>query len=62
LNKKETNVGCDFLNKDVLKPFNGTSRNEKHFNNFVPLMEKGPTSTNQKNLNKKNDNKNIIKY
>jgi hypothetical protein len=48
LNKKETNMGCDFLNKDVLKPFNGTSRNENHLNNFVPLMKENLTSTTPK--------------
>jgi hypothetical protein len=41
-------MGCDFLNKNVLKPFNGTSRNEKHFNNFVSLVKENPTSTTQK--------------
>jgi hypothetical protein len=35
VNKKETNMGCDFRNKNILKPFNGTSRNEEHLNNFV---------------------------
>ncbi len=48
LNKKETNMGCDFLNKDVLKPLNGTNRNENHLNVFVPLMKENPTSTTPK--------------
>jgi hypothetical protein len=38
-NKKETNVGCVFPNKNVLKPFNGSNKNEEHFDNFVPLMK-----------------------
>jgi hypothetical protein len=28
-NKKETNMGCDFPTKNVLKPFNETNKNEK---------------------------------
>jgi hypothetical protein len=32
-------MGCDFFNKDVLKPFNGTNRNEKHHNIFFQLTK-----------------------
>jgi hypothetical protein len=62
--KKETNICCDFPNKYVLKPFNGISINEEHLNNFVQLTKKNPASTKRrrKNLDQKNDNKNIIKY
>jgi hypothetical protein len=61
---KETNMGCDFFNKDVLKPFNGTSRNEEHLNHFVQLMKENPTlkKKKKKNLDQKNDDKNIIIY
>ncbi len=33
--KEKTNMGCEFPIKYVSKPFNGTSRNEEHVNNFV---------------------------
>jgi hypothetical protein len=39
-NKKETNVGCDFPNENVLEPFNETNKNEEHLNNFVQLTKK----------------------
>ncbi len=45
--KKETNMGGGFPNK-VLKPFNGTNRNEKHLNNFVQLTKKDLASTKEK--------------
>ncbi len=41
-------MGCDFLNKYVLKPFNETSRNEEHLNNFVQLMKENTTSKTKK--------------
>jgi len=47
-NKKETNMGCVFPNKDVFKPFNGTSRNEEHFNHFVQLTKENPTTKENK--------------
>jgi hypothetical protein len=43
-NKKEKNMGCDFSNKNVLKPFNETNRNEEHLNDFVQLMNESLTS------------------
>jgi hypothetical protein len=38
--------------------------NEEHFDNFVPLVKKNPTSTTKrkKNWDQKNDEKKIIKY
>ncbi len=30
-NKKETNMGCDFPNKNVLQPFNGTNKKWRTF-------------------------------
>jgi hypothetical protein len=61
---KKTNMGYVSHNKNVLKPFNRISRNEEHLNNFVPLMKENRASTIKfkKNLDKKNDDKNIIKY
>jgi hypothetical protein len=54
-------MGCVFPNKNVLKPFNGTSTNEEHLNNFVPLTKENRVSTTRKkNLNKKNDDKKIL--
>jgi hypothetical protein len=41
-------MGCDFCNKDVLKPFNETNRNEEHFNNFFQLMNESPTLAKEK--------------
>jgi len=41
-------MGCDFLKKYVLKPFNETSRNEEHLNNFVQLMKENTTSKTKK--------------
>jgi hypothetical protein len=47
-------MGCVFLNKNVFKPFNGTNRDEEHFNKFIPLTEQNRTSTTTtKNLTKK---------
>jgi hypothetical protein len=47
-NKKETNMGGVFPNKDVLKPFNGTNRNEKHLNIFFQLTKEDLASTKEK--------------
>jgi hypothetical protein len=62
-NKKETNMGCDFPPKNVLKSFNETNRNEKHLNSFVQLTKENhvstKTKTKNKNLDQKNEDKNI---
>jgi hypothetical protein len=47
-NEKETNMGCEFPNKDVFKPFNENNRNEEHLSNCVQLTNKNPTSTKKK--------------
>jgi hypothetical protein len=51
-------MGCDFPNKNVLKPFNETNKNEKHLNNFVQLTKENLASTKKRNVHQKNDNKN----
>ncbi len=64
-NEKETNMGCDFPNKDVFKPFNENNRNEEHLSNYVQLTNENPTSTKKKEkktVDQKNDDKNIITY
>jgi hypothetical protein len=61
--KRKTNMGCDFPNKNVLKLFNEVNKNEERFNNFVQLTKENLASTKKKkNLDQKNDEKNIIKY
>jgi hypothetical protein len=48
-------MGCDFLNKYVLKPFNGTSRIEEHLNNFLQSTKENLASMKkeEKTLTKK---------
>jgi len=41
-------MGCDFPNKNVLKLFNETNKNEERFNNFVQLTEENLASTKKK--------------
>jgi hypothetical protein len=41
-------MGCDFPNKDVLKPFDGISRNEEHLNNFVQSTKENLASKKKK--------------
>jgi hypothetical protein len=41
-------MGCDFPNKNALKPFNDTNKSEEHFNNFFQLKNENVASTKKK--------------